>query len=264
MVLLIYLTGGVLCGILSSWVGAGGGAIIIPLILLVCKYQGIPGAIAIHLAVATSLGFIMVNAFYVAYKHHKHGHLIIDILKKAMPALLIGAIVGTFIGKMMSENGIEFLFAAVLLVSLIKTFWVSKQAGTGAQSILPSATSCASFGALTGVLSSIVGIGGSSIVNPYMKHYNFPMKNCAAMSAATAVPVGLFATITMLVSSYHVAGLPAYSLGYLYLPAFFGLLLGSVIGTPIGVKIVKICPEGISLWVFRLLLLYVICDMLIS
>ena len=58
------------------------------------------------------------------------------------------------------------------------------------------------------------------------------------------------------------AGIPAYSLGYLYFPAFCGLLVGSVIGTPIGIRIVKKCPEAVSLWLFRLILIYVIIDML--
>ncbi|WP_235842358.1 sulfite exporter TauE/SafE family protein [Cysteiniphilum halobium] len=259
--LVIYLVGGVITGILSAWVGAGGGAIIIPLMLIVCKYQGMSNTLAIHLAVSTSLAFITINAFYNAYKHYKHGHLVMSILKNAIPMIFLGAILGTIISEFMPARAIEILFAVVLLVSLIKTFRL-KGAQVNKDIIIPSKGSCVFLGGTTGLLSSIIGIGGSSIVNPYMKHYNYPMKNCAAMAAATAFPTGLIATITMLVSSYHVVGIPAYSLGYLYLPAFCGLLVGSIIGTPIGISIVKRCPEMISLWLFRFILIYVIIDML--
>ncbi|MBK2123702.1 sulfite exporter TauE/SafE family protein [Fangia hongkongensis] len=262
MVFMVYILGGIITGVLSAWVGAGGGAVIIPLMLFICKYQGISNAIAIHLSVSTSLGFIMINALYNAYKHYKHGHLITPLLKRAMPAILLGAIVGTIIGKMLNARSIEILLILLLLTSLIKTFSTQKASKQSADSQLPSKLSCSIFGGLTGALSSIVGVGGSSVVNPYMKHYHYPMKNCAAMSAALAFPIGLFATITMLISSYHIANLPAYSIGYLYLPAFLGLLIGSVIGTHIGVRIVKRCPERISLWLFRLILIFVIIDML--
>ncbi|WP_150467301.1 sulfite exporter TauE/SafE family protein [Francisella sp. SYW-9] len=262
LVLFIYFIGGIVTGTLSAWIGAGGGAIVIPLMLIVCKYQGISHEIAIHLAVSTSLAFIMINALYNSYKHYKHNHLVTKILKNAIPAIFIGAILGTMLSEVMPAKAIEVLFAIILLVSLIKTFRFN-QTIVNSKIIMPSRLSCTFLGGATGLLSSIVGIGGSSIVNPYMKHYNYPMKNCAAMAAATAVPVALIATITMLVSSYHALGIPAYSLGYLYLPAFLGLLVGSVIGTPIGIKLVKICPESASLWLFRFILIYVIIDMLL-
>jgi uncharacterized membrane protein YfcA len=66
----------------------------------------------------------------------------------------------------------------------------------------------------------------------------------------------------MLISSYNTLGIPQYSFGYLYLPAFLGLLVGSFFGIPIGIRIVKKCPEKISLWLFRLILIYVVIDML--
>ncbi|WP_150468240.1 sulfite exporter TauE/SafE family protein [Francisella sp. SYW-9] len=261
LVLLTYFIGGIITGTLSAWIGAGGGAIIIPLMLIVCKYQGISREIAIHLAVSTSLAFIMINALYNSYKHYKNNHLVTEILKNAIPAIFIGAIFGTIFSEMMPAKAIEILFAIILLVSLFKTFKFRKSSITSGI-IMPSKLSCTFLGGATGLLSSIVGIGGSSIVNPYMKHYNYPMKNSAAMAAATAVPVALIATVTMLVSSYHALGIPAYSLGYLYLPAFLGLLVGSIIGTPIGIKIVKVCPETVSIWLFRFILIYVVIDML--
>ncbi|MED7820257.1 MULTISPECIES: sulfite exporter TauE/SafE family protein [unclassified Francisella] len=246
---------------LAAWVGAGGGAVIIPVMLIVCKYQGISNEISIHLAISTSLAFIMVNAIYSSYKHFKHGNLITKIFKNAFPTIIIGAALGTIIGQIMPAKAIEILFAIILLISLIKTFRLNK-AHTNTDIRIPSKKSCLVFGCATGLLSSIVGIGGSSIVNPYMKHYNYPMRNCAAMAVSTSFPVALISTITMLVSSYHALGIPAYSFGYLYLPAFLGLLVGSLVGTSVGIRIVKRCPETISIWLFRIILIYVIIDML--
>ena len=261
-ILTIYTFGGIITGILSSWVGAGGGAVIIPLMLFVCKYQGIDVGIAIHLSVSTSLSFIMFNALYNAYKHYKHGHIVEAILKNSMPTILAGAILGTMIGKMLKAQIIENLLIMLLTISVVTTFSRNCKPSKNLQPSLPSRLSCSLFGGVNGILSSIVGIGGSTVVTPYMKYHNYPMKNCAAMSAAFAFPIGLFATITMLISSYHVQNLPPFSIGYLYIPAFLSLLFGSAIGTQIGIRIVRVCPERISIWLFRIMLTSVIIDML--
>ncbi|QGO14652.1 Sulfite exporter TauE/SafE (plasmid) [Piscirickettsia salmonis] len=69
------------------------------------------------------------------------------------------------------------------------------------------------------------------------------------------------ATLTLLASSVGMVGLPYGSVGYLYLPAFTGLLIGSLLGSPLGVWLVKRASEQISVWVFRIILLAVVIQM---
>ncbi|QGO75269.1 Sulfite exporter TauE/SafE (plasmid) [Piscirickettsia salmonis] len=64
MILVPYIVAGVFTGILSGWVGAGGGIVIVPVMLWLAAQQGINTTLAMHLAVTTSLGFIMVNSLY--------------------------------------------------------------------------------------------------------------------------------------------------------------------------------------------------------
>ncbi|TNF69937.1 MAG: sulfite exporter TauE/SafE family protein [Gammaproteobacteria bacterium] len=260
MILITYIIAGIIAGILAGWIGAGGGVIIIPLMLWISQYQHIPFPIAMHLAVATSLAFIMVNALYSSYKHHRQRNIIYPIVKFAIPTILIGAIVGALLGKIIPSEAIKIIFLLVIISVFIKTFINLDKHHHNP--IMPSKVSCATMGAATGMLASLVGIGGSGVVNPYMQHYHYPMKNAAAMSATLAFPMGFFATVATVATSLHASSLPAYSLGYLYLPAFIGLLVGSLIGTPIGVKIVKKCPEKISIWVFRIVLIFVIIEMI--
>ena len=219
LLLIAYIIGGVGAGILAGWVGAGGGVIIIPMMILISKYQEIPANVSIHLAVSTSLSFIMINALYGSYKHYKSGHLTLLIVKMAVPTILIGTIIGTILGKFMSAIAIETIFTLTILTVLIKTF-IRKKDHYSLEAQLPSKLSCRIMGLCTGVLASLVGIGGSGIVNPYMQHYHYPMKNCAATSTALAFPMGLFATVVTLLSSFYTPQLPNYTLGYLYLPAF--------------------------------------------
>jgi uncharacterized membrane protein YfcA len=62
------------------------------------------------------------------------------------------------------------------------------------------------------------------------------MPMVAATSAALASPLGLAATAGYVYGGFNEGGLPALSIGYLYLPAFAGLALGALVGSPFGIR----------------------------
>ncbi|QGO78695.1 Sulfite exporter TauE/SafE (plasmid) [Piscirickettsia salmonis] len=76
MILVPYIVAGVFTGILSGWVGAGGGIVIVPVMLWLAAQQGINTTLAMHLAVTTSLGFIMVNSLYTTFHHYRSNNLV--------------------------------------------------------------------------------------------------------------------------------------------------------------------------------------------
>ncbi|ODN42182.1 sulfite exporter TauE/SafE family protein [Piscirickettsia litoralis] len=262
MIFLIYIIVGIFTGILSGWVGAGGGIIIVPVMLELTTGQGISSELGMHLAVTTSLGFIMVNSLYTTFHHHRSKNLVIPLFKRIAIFAIIGALVGGQLDKVIPTFWIKILFTVTIIGVFIQSF-LNRTGSLNQQPVYPGGLSRATMGVSVGVLASLVGVGGSAITNPYMLHHHYPMKKSAAMSTALAFPMGLFAIASLLVSSVGLSGLPAGSLGYLYLPAFVGLLVGSFIGSPLGVMIVKRVPEKASVWLFRVVLLAVIMQMLV-
>ena len=53
--ILLYLVTGLLAGLLAGLFGIGGGLIIVPLLLISFRIQGLPEAVSTHLAIGTSL-----------------------------------------------------------------------------------------------------------------------------------------------------------------------------------------------------------------
>ena len=59
--ILLYLVTGLLAGLLAGLFGIGGGLIIVPLLLISFRIQGLPEAVSTHLAIGTSLASIGIT-----------------------------------------------------------------------------------------------------------------------------------------------------------------------------------------------------------
>ena len=68
------------------------------------------------------------------------------------------------------------------------------------------------------------------------------MRNAVAIASACGLPIAITSTISYMVLGLKAPHLPEWSLGYVYLPAFFGVGLGSIFTAPIGAKLAHKLP----------------------
>jgi len=83
-------------------------------------------------------------------------------------------------------------------------------------------------------------------------------------SAAIGFPIAIAGTVGYIVNGWHAASLPAYSVGYVYLPALVGLVATSVLTAPFGVRLAHSLPVDKLKRVFAVLLYVVGTRMLAS
>ena len=86
---------------------------------------------------------------------------------------------------------------------------------------------------IAGFINSMCGIGTGNITIPFLSRY-YPLntaKGTALISAIFAYSAG---TLSYIINGWGLIGLPPYSLGYVYLPAFFAVAIGAIITTPVG------------------------------
>ena len=95
---------------------------------------------------------------------------------------------------------------------------------------------------IVGILSALVGAGGGFVSIPLMSLCNVPMRQCVATSAALGLPIAVAGTVGYLWTGMGKDHLPAYSVGYVYLPAFVGIVLGTFVTVPIGAKLAHTLP----------------------
>jgi uncharacterized membrane protein YfcA len=83
---------------------------------------------------------------------------------------------------------------------------------------------------------------------------NVPMLQAIGTAAAIGFPIALAGSIGFAVTGWSQAGLPAWSLGYIYLPATAGVAVASVLFAPLGVAIAHRMPTKRLRQIFALLL----------
>ena len=127
---------------------------------------------------------------------------------------------------------------------------------------LPGVAGMNGMGGLIGVVSSFVGIGGGTLSVPFMLFCNVEGHRAVGTSAAIGLPIALSGALGYLFNGLGEASRPEWSLGYLYLPALFGIVAASVCTAPLGAKIAHALPVDKLKKLFALFLYVVATRML--
>jgi uncharacterized membrane protein YfcA len=93
---------------------------------------------------------------------------------------------------------------------------------------------------------------------------NMAFHHAIGTSAAIGFPIAIAGTIGYLVNGLGVQNLPDFSIGYIYLPALFGIVVTSVLSAPLGVRLAHSLPVNRLKRIFAVLLLVVGTRMLIK
>ncbi|UCE90311.1 MAG: sulfite exporter TauE/SafE family protein [Pseudomonadota bacterium] len=109
-------------------------------------------------------------------------------------------------------------------------------------------------GGVIGAVSAIVGIGGGTLTVPFLAWCNVAMRNAVANSSACGLPIAVAGAIDFVVAGWNQAALPDWSTGYVYWPAFAGIVAASVLFAPLGAWLAHRLPAQTLKRVFALFL----------
>lgn len=253
-IIITYLAFGAFAGILAGLLGIGGGLVIVPIVSLTLLRGGVSPEHIQHLALGTSFSTIFFTSISSFMAHNRKGGVLWPVVFRLTPGIVLGVILGSYIAAMLNTLYLQIFFVCFLAyVSLQMILNVKPKSCRD----LPSPTGIALTGGVIGVVSSLVGIGGGTITVPFLTWCNVPMHKSVGTSAAVGMPIALTGMISFIVSGCNVAGLPAYSLGYVYLPATLGIAAASMLTAPLGTALSHRLPVHILKKVFAGMLLIV-------
>ncbi len=242
---------GTVTGILAGLFGIGGGLVIVPVLVMLFTSYGFPVEIVMIMAVASSLATIILTAVSSVIAHHRLGSVVWAKVFSMTPAIMLGTAVGAVLAKQISADALRLILVVFLLyVGIQMALQIKPKAGDVKQSKLLDA--CA--GVVIGTVSAIVGIGGGTLTVPYVVHGQLLMRQAVAIASACGLPIAIVGTISYGLLGWHDARLPAWSLGYVYLPAFFGVSVSSIFTAPIGAKLAHRLPAATLKRYFSVLL----------
>lgn len=235
----INLVLGMCSGFLAGLFGIGGGLVIVPVLVILFKAQGIPPDLIMIMAIATSLATIIMTSTSSVLAHHRLGSVLWDKVLRLTPGILLGAMLGATVADALRTDYLRLIFVLFLLyVGCQMALGTNPKSGTAAYSkSLDFFVACA-----IGLLSSLVGIGGGTLTVPYLAHCRYPMRNAVAISSACGLPIALASTASYIALGMKATHLPDFSLGYVYVPSFLGVGIGSLFTAPFGAKLAHKLP----------------------
>jgi len=260
-VMLLYLALGAFAGILAGLLGIGGGLVIVPLLVFSFTMQGIAPEVLMHLALGTSLASIIFTSTASFRAHSKRGAVRWDVFRLITPGIIIGGLLGAEVASRMSSDILKGIFVCFL-------YYVGTQMLLGikpkASRELPGAAGLTGVGGVIGLVSSIVGIGGGTMSVPFLSFCNVPMHVAIGTASAIGLPIAAGSTLGYIATGFSDTLTPAYSIGYVYLPALFGIISASWFTAPVGAKLAHALPVAKLSKIFAVLLFVVATKMLFS
>ena len=250
------LTGGFLAGLL----GVGGGMVLVPFMVWILGQYNVTGELAIKMAIATSMATIVFTSISSVRAHHKRGAVRYDIVRGIAPGILVGAIIASLgVFALVKGAWLSWSFGIVVWFAAIQMFLDRKPKPTRN---MPSPSGQLAVGGFIGFLSGLVGAGGGFMSVPFMAWCNVAIHNAVATSAALGFPIAFFNSIGYIISGWSIADRPAYSLGYIWLPALFVIVCCSVLTAPLGAKAAHSLPVKTLKRIFSLVLMALATSML--
>ena len=255
MELLSYAAVGIVAGTIAGLLGLGGGLIIVPVLVWLFARQGMPEAFIIHMAVATSLMTIVVTSVSSITAHHRYGNVIWPDFGKLLPGLMLGAVGGALLAINLSAGAMETFFACFALMMAAR-LWLPSLDVTYKSLLnwLPSSL----YGVFTGTLSALVGIGGGTLIVPYLVTASRAMQQAVGTAAACGFPIALGGGIGfMLFAPVSALRETGWTAGLIHWPAVLGIISTSVLFAPLGAKLAKQLPSSVLKRIFSAVLLCV-------
>jgi uncharacterized protein len=225
---------GALAGTLAGLLGVGGGALIVPVLVLFFERHGVDPNVATQAAIGTSLATIVFTAVSSIRAHQARGAIHWPAFWQLTPGIALGAVAGAVIAHWLPGSTLKVLFA---IFALFIAAQMARGMTVESQRPLPSRAWMVVAGGVIGILSSLFGIGGGSISVPLLTWFSIPAVQAIATAAAIGLPIALFGTVSYVVAGWSVPGLPPSSLGYVVLSPFLGIVVASTMFAPLGARL---------------------------
>lgn len=208
-------------------IGGGGSILAVPLLLYVV---GIGDA---HLAIGTSALAVAVNAFGNLLGHWRAGNVKWPCAATFAVAGIIGAAIGSSLGKLVDGQQLLFFFALVMIAVGVAMLRPRATAGNPDVRITPwIATRLIAIGLVTGAISGFFGIGGGFLIVPgLMLGSGMPILNAIGSSLFSVGSFGLTTAI-----NYALSGLIDWTIAFLVI---IGGLAGGLLGMRSAMRLAK-------------------------
>src|ERR1043165_4653196 len=216
---LAYLAIGLAVGFFAGLLGIGGGAVVVPLLVLVFSAQGLPSDQIVHLALGTAMASIAFTSISSMRAHHAHGAVDWAIARAMAPGILAGSFCAALLAGIIPRRPLALMFTAVVFYAATQILLDLRPKRSRE---LPGGLGLFTAGATIGGVASVVAAGGGVLVAaggaflciPFLAWCRVPLRRAIGTAAAIGLPIALAGTLGYVLQGLRAEGLPSPTLGY--------------------------------------------------
>lgn len=256
-----YLALGGFVGFFSGLLGIGGGSAMVPVLVFIFTAKHVPSDFAVHLALGTGIASILFTSASSVRSHHLHKAVNWQVVRRLIPGVVTGTFGGALLASRLDVRILSITFTALIYYLATRLLLDKKPVAT---SDFPGSVAITLAGGGIGFVSSLSATGGASLVVPFLVKRNIRVHEAIGTAAAIGWPLAAAGTMGYIISGFATPGLPEYSIGFVYLPALFWIVIASVLVAPLGARIAHRTPGNTLRKIFAILLYVLATKMLLS
>jgi len=229
------LAAGAAGGLLAGLLGVGGGIVIVPVLDFALVAAGVDPAVAMHVAVATSMATIVPTSISSSRSHAKRGSIDFAVVRRWSLPIVIGALAGSFLASSVDARVLAAIFGTVAALAALKM--VLPLDHVVLRPSIPGGLAGATIPGSIGAISAMMGIGGGTLSVPSMTLCGLPVHKAVGTAALLGLWISVPATVGYLVAQPGPATMPPWTMGWVSGPGFAIIAPVSWLVAPLGARL---------------------------
>ena len=243
-------------GFMAGLLGVGGGIIIVPALYYAFTVLDFDIATRMHLSVGTSLAIIIPTSIISTKTHMEYDAVDFKLIKSFGIFILFGVIGGTFLAVNLKTPAFVLFFSIMAFIVGLFFIFFREQLLKNPKMISDSAKNIS--GVIIGFISVLLGIGGGSLMVPFMRTFGYDIRRSIGTAAGVGFLIAVFGTITMITGGKIADNINTpYSFGYVNLLGFLVFVPVTMIMARVGAKAVYKIDKNILSKIFGIFLIIV-------
>ena len=243
-------------GFMAGLLGVGGGIIMVPALYYAFSVLDFDITTRMHLSVGTSLAIIIPTSIISTKTHSEYNAVDFKMVKSFGLFILCGVIAGTFLAVNLKTPALVLFFA--FFAFLVGLFFIFLRENLMNNPKTISDVVKKTTGIVIGFISVPLGIGGGSLMVPFMRTFGYDIRKSIGTAAAVGFLIAVSGAITMSISGKMIGNVNApYSFGYINLMGFLVFVPVTTVMARIGAKAVHKIDKKLLSKIFGIFLICV-------
>ncbi len=243
-------------GFMAGLLGVGGGIVMVPALYYAFTVLDFDIVTRMHLSVGTSLAIIIPTSIISTMTHKEYDAVDFKMVKSFGVFILLGVICGTFLAVNLKTPALVLFFSIFALMVGLFFIFLREKLVDNPKKI--SAVVKNISGVIIGFISVPLGIGGGSLMVPFMRTFGYDIRKSIGTAAAVGFLIAVTGTITMITGGKIIDNVKTpYSIGYINLLGFAVFVPVTMVMARVGAKVVHKIDKKLLSKIFGIFLILV-------